>query len=68
MTYSLRITARNVRGVIALPVSTLNAAKSLAEAWFRQLNGLPDKGGALFRDGPWKVEIVNDEGVTQWTL
>ena len=56
VTYSLRITARNVRGIIALPVSTLNAAKSLAEAWKRSLTV------------EWKIEILDNEGVTQWTL
>ena len=54
--YSLRITARNVRGVIALPVSTLNAAKSLAMEWKRSLTT------------DWKIEVVDNEGVTQWTL
>jgi len=66
--YALRISARNVRGTVQIPVETLNSAKSLAEVWFRQLNGLPERGGALFRDGAWKVEIVDNEGVTQWTL
>jgi hypothetical protein len=56
LTYSLRISARNVRGLIALPVSTLNAAKSLAQEWKRSLTA------------DWKIEILDSEGVTQWTL
>lgn len=54
--YSLRISARNVRGTVQLPVETLQAAKSLAMEWKRTLTA------------EWKIEITDNEGVTQWTL
>lgn len=54
--YTLRISARNVRGLIALHVETLNAAKSLAAEWKRSLTA------------DWRIEILDSEGVTQWTL
>jgi hypothetical protein len=54
--YALRISARNVRGTVQLPVETLTAAKSLANEWKKTLTA------------EWKIEIVDNEGVTQWTL
>jgi len=54
--YALRISARNVRGTVPLPVETLKAAKSLAMEWKRTLTA------------EWTLEIVDNEGVTQWTL
>lgn len=56
VTYSLRLTARNVRGVVRLQVETLAAARALATAWQRDLGK------------QWTVEVVDNEGVTQWTI
>lgn len=56
MNYSLRLTARNVRGVVRLQVETLAAARALATAWQRDLGK------------QWTVEVVDNEGVTQWTI
>lgn len=55
--YYLRIRSPRVVGSVALPgVLTLNAAKALAREW-----------AGIFRSEV-KVEITNNEGVTQWTL
>jgi len=54
--YSLVISARNVRGIIGLPVATLNSAKALALEWKKTLTS------------EWSLSIVDSQGVTQWTL
>lgn len=56
MTYSLRLTARNVRGVVQLAVETRNAAIALGQEWARTLGS------------QWTVEVVDSEGVTQWRI
>ena len=55
--YALRLSARNVRGVVALPsVETRNSALAIAREWSRTL-------GAA-----WVVELVDSEGVTLWRV
>lgn len=56
VTYSLRLTARNVRGVVQLAVETRNAAIALGQEWARTLGS------------QWTVEVVDSEGVTQWRI
>lgn len=54
--YSLRLTARNVRGVVQLAVETRNAAIALGQEWARTL-------------GPhWSVEVVDSQGISQWRI
>ena len=56
VTYSLRLTARNVRGVVQLAVETRNAAIALGQEWARTL-------------GPqWSVEVVDSQGTSQWRI
>lgn len=50
------ISARNVRGIVGLPVGTLNSAKALALEWKKTLTS------------EWTLAIVDSQGVTQWTL
>ena len=50
--YALRLSARNVRGIVQLSVTTRNAALAIAQEWRTQL------GSA------WTVEILDCEGVT----
>lgn len=55
--YSLRLSARNVRGVVQLPsVETRNSALAIAREWSRTL-------GAA-----WNVELVDSEGNSLWRV
>ena len=54
--YSLRLTARNVRGLVQLSVETRNAAIALGREWARTLGT------------QWTVEVVDSKGVTQWRI
>ena len=56
MTYALRLTARNVRGIVQLSVETRNAAIALGREWARTLGA------------QWTVEVVDSEGVPQWRI
>lgn len=55
--YSLRLSARNVRGVVQLPsVETRNSALAIAREWSRTLGE------------SWSVELVDENGVSLWRI
>lgn len=55
--YALRLSARNVRGVVQIPsVATRNAALAIAREWSQTL-------GAA-----WSVELVDSDGNSLWRV
>lgn len=55
--YALRLSARNVRGVVQLPsVETRNSALAIAREWSRTLGA------------GWSVELVDSEGNSLWRV
>lgn len=58
-TYFLRLRSSKVIGSIALPVSTLSAAKALGASWKEAMTTTAQK---------FTFEITDEKGVTQWTL
>lgn len=51
--YLLRLSARNLRGVVALDVATLGSARALARAWVSGLQNAREI---------WSVELIDNEG------
>ncbi len=58
-TYYLRLRSLKVIGSIALPVTTLVAAKALGASWKEAMTDTAKK---------FTLEITDEKGVTQWTL